>query len=99
MIDISDGLVADLGHLADASGVGLDLDVLPIGPGATAREALTGGEDYVLAFTAADDASVGTAFASLPPPIRIGTCVAATNVRRVLGRPFPDVGGWEHEWR
>jgi thiamine-monophosphate kinase len=98
MIDISDGLAADLGHLADASGVGLEVDVVPIGPGATEGEALTGGEDYVLAFTAADDDMVLAAFSGLTPPIRIGTCLPDPRVRRVLGRPFPNVGGWEHRW-
>jgi thiamine-monophosphate kinase len=99
MIDISDGLVADLAHLGDASGVGLEVDRLPIGPGATEEEALSGGEDYVLAFTAADTEAVTRAFAGLPPPTRIGTCGPDPGVRRVLGRPFPKVGGWEHEWR
>jgi thiamine-monophosphate kinase len=61
-VDISDGLVADLGHLAAASDVGvtLDLDALPvsaaansiIGDDETATLGLmTGGEDYELAFT------------------------------------------------
>ena len=52
MIDVSDGLCADLGHLADASGVGVALDQVPVGEGATLDEALTGGEDYELVFTA-----------------------------------------------
>jgi thiamine-monophosphate kinase len=99
MIDISDGLAADLGHIGDASGVGLDLDVLPQGPEATEVEALSGGEDYVLAFTAAHDGAVLAAFAELRPPIRIGTCLPDPGVRRVLGRPFPDICGWEHRWR
>ncbi len=98
MIDVSDGLAADLGHLAGASGVGVDVDSLPVGDGATADEALTGGEDYALAFTAPDDDAVLTAFAQLAPPVRIGTCLPDPGVRLVLGRPFPVVGGWEHRW-
>lgn len=63
-IDVSDGLVADLGHVATASGVGirLELDAIPHPPfelgaalGRTPRNlidlALGGGDDYLLAFT------------------------------------------------
>ncbi|HEX3425089.1 MAG TPA: thiamine-phosphate kinase [Acidimicrobiales bacterium] len=99
MIDVSDGLLADLGHLADASGVGLDVDSVPVGEGATEEEALTGGEDFVLAFTAADDSAVSEAFTRLAPPVRIGTCLPDAGVRRVMGRHFPSIGGWEHQWR
>jgi thiamine-monophosphate kinase len=63
-IDISDGLLADLGHLAAASGVGatVHVEALPTEPGFAdvaprvrgdaAELALTGGEDYELLFTA-----------------------------------------------
>ncbi len=47
-IDLSDGLAADLAHLAAASGVGVALDAVPVADGATAEEALAGGEDYEL---------------------------------------------------
>ncbi len=51
MIDVSDGLVADISHIADLSGVGFELLDVPVAPGATLAEALGGGDDYVLAFT------------------------------------------------
>lgn len=69
--DVSDGLVADVGHIAAASGVGIDLDLerLPLSPPgqawmdtrADAQDGLlqlaTGGDDYEIAFTvrAADE--------------------------------------------
>lgn len=50
MIDLSDGLATDARHVADASGVRLaiDLDRVPVAPGATLEQAVTGGEDYEL---------------------------------------------------
>jgi thiamine-monophosphate kinase len=53
-MDLSDGIASDLGHVCRASGVDAELDLacLPIAPGATLQQALTGGEDYELLFTA-----------------------------------------------
>ena len=52
MIDVSDGFALDLDRLAVASGVGVRLDEVPVALGATLDEALGGGEDYELVFTA-----------------------------------------------
>jgi thiamine-monophosphate kinase len=53
-IDVSDGLAQDLGHVLRASGVGarVELERVPVARGATPEEALAGGEDYELLFTA-----------------------------------------------
>ncbi len=59
-IDISDGLIADLGHILSASGVGarVRLDHIPLSPAYDAMRpvtgwdaALSGGDDYELCFT------------------------------------------------
>lgn len=60
-IDVSDGLLGDLGHLLRRSGVGarIDADAMPIGPALSLQPqslqrsfALNGGDDYELCFTA-----------------------------------------------
>lgn len=60
-IDVSDGFLADLGHICEASGVGaaVDVDRLPVSevvrakaaPEQRERWALAGGDDYQLCFT------------------------------------------------
>jgi thiamine-monophosphate kinase len=67
MLDVSDGLAADLGHLCAASDAGaeLDADAIPVDPAASAisaalggdalQLALEGGEDYELLFTVRPD--------------------------------------------
>ena len=66
-VDVSDGLCADLGHIASTSGVGIDLRLSDVPVSAAARRAiaqgavqieelLVGGDDYEIAFTAPVDA-------------------------------------------
>ncbi|MFN3310645.1 MAG: thiamine-phosphate kinase [Thermomonas sp.] len=92
-IDISDGLLADLAHIARASGVGAEIeaDALPASPAlgaAFATEAMrrlqaTGGDDYELCFTApvTQRAAVQALAARLGLPLaRIGRIVAGSGV-------------------
>ncbi|HRZ14220.1 MAG TPA: thiamine-phosphate kinase [Candidatus Omnitrophota bacterium] len=53
MIDISDGLSSDVGHLIRASGVGADIyaELVPAYPGVNLEHALNDGEDFELLFT------------------------------------------------
>ena len=86
MIDVSDGFSADLGHLLDASGVGVELVHVPVAREATEDQALGGGEDYELIFTLPPQAT--------PPSgsIRVGTITDDTTKRP------PVVPGWQHRF-
>jgi thiamine-monophosphate kinase len=67
-IDISDGLSVDLQHLCEESGLRAEVDaaLLPLGSGATLEDALHGGDDYELLFTAESDARVPGRIAGVP---------------------------------
>ncbi|MEP6739753.1 MAG: thiamine-phosphate kinase [Caldimonas sp.] len=110
-IDISDGLVGDLGHILKRSGVGaiVDVDALPRSavlagqPAAVQHECLlAGGDDYELVFTAAPErhrAVVDAANAAGIAVTRIGRIDAARGLRFVdrEGRAVPaDVGSFDH---
>ncbi|HWC40155.1 MAG TPA: thiamine-phosphate kinase [Acidimicrobiales bacterium] len=99
MIDVSDGLAIDVDRLAAASGVGVALAAVPTAEGATADQALGGGEDYELVFSAADPDAVAGAFAQagLRPPHRIGVCTGDRTERSLDGRRLEPTG-WEHDW-
>ena len=102
MTDVSDGLVADLGHIADASGVRIELEAARLDVPAKVREVgaalnvdplvwvLTGGDDYALAATFPRTTALSDAWTI------IGTVTEGEGVR-VDGRRWP-VGGHEH-WR
>ncbi len=102
-IDVSDGLLADLDHVCEASGVGaqVDLAALPASAAlasrfdAEARRAVqaTGGDDYELCFTAPPaqrDAIAALAGPCATPVTRIGRIVAGERVRALL----PDGSEW-----
>jgi thiamine-monophosphate kinase len=103
MIDLSDGLSSDLAHICRESGMGalLQPSAVPIGPGATVDDALAGGDDYELCFTAPDPAAVAEAFAAagLHLPAPIGTVIAGSEVLLTTpgGGTWPlPPSGWEH---
>lgn len=103
MIDLSDGLGVDLEHLCSASGVGIRVEAseVPLADAAGIDDALVGGDEYELCFTAPDRGLVVEAFdaAALERPTPIGTVTEV--LERVLvvadgtERPFEAVG-WEH---
>ncbi len=65
-MDLSDGLSLDLTRLCAESGVGAEIGPhLPIAPRASLREALHGGEDYELLFTASSRMRIPSEIAGL----------------------------------
>ncbi len=96
-IDVSDGLVADVVRLAEASGVGLDLDEPPAADGATPAEARGGGEEYELVVATPDPQRLAGAFAraGLRPPLPIGRCTGRAGEYSLAGGALP-AGGWRH---
>lgn len=101
MIDVSDGLIQDLSHIATASGVAIDVDpglleisqpvrdagrALDVDP---LRWVLTGGEDHALVacFPPAADLAEGWRV--------IGRVAAGVGVT-VAGRPYEGAGGHNH---
>ncbi len=86
-IDVSDGLALDAARLAQASGVRLDLDEVPVAPGATHDEAWHGGEDFKLLVTAPPRQRIEDA-------VRVGVVAAGAGVTEKGARVEPR--GWDH---
>jgi thiamine-monophosphate kinase len=110
MIDVSDGLLADLGHIAAASGVTIDVDPgalasAPMGltqlaaaAAATGRSA-PGEQALSWALTGGEDhCLVGTFPPGVVLPARWTVIGVARDGRGVLvgGRPYPGTSGWDH---
>lgn len=110
MIDVSDGLTTDLGHICEMSGVGADVHApaVPIHPDALNRPdalgaALSDGEDYELLFTLPQD-QAERLIADQPlgdvPVTRIGTVIAGSARSLVLAggrRQELPAKGWQHD--
>lgn len=108
-IDISDGLLADLGHICRASGVSAELDIEALPVAALARElapeqarelAATGGDDYQLCFTV-PKGDVPELERMNTGAVRIGTLIPASGEPQVLARRHgqswtPKHPGYQH---
>ena len=98
-IDISDGLAADLRHLAAASDVHIEIDAstIPIFPSASLAEALQGGDEYELVITSPtplDTEAFARRFAI--PLTEIGRVVSGPPTVDVRGARVADAKGYDH---
>ncbi len=93
MLDLSDGIAVDAGHLARRSGVRcvIDLRSVPLAPGATIAD-LAFGEDFELLAAVAPDGR-----AALPAGcVVVGRVEAGEGVELLLDGSPHSLGGWEH---
>ena len=110
--DVSDGLIADAGHIGDASGAGIeiDLDRLPLSapaaawlarqpdPAAARLHLATAGDDYEVVCTARPEAADGLMAGANTPLTVIGRVVEGQGTKVFSGGLAVPVvsSGWRH---
>jgi thiamine-monophosphate kinase len=102
-IDISDGLLADLGHILDASGVGatIELDKIPLSEQAATLHSrdedwtpiVSGGDDYELCFSVPQSKQSDIARISERLHLKM-TCIGVIEGRSGLRALLPDGSLW-----
>ena len=102
MIDISDGLLSDLGHVAARSGVAVDISPPPMDP--TLADAagllgvdpmqwvLTGGEDHAMVATFPPDVKLPARWTVIGEVLNPSALPQVT----VDGAPWTSKSGWDH---
>jgi thiamine-monophosphate kinase len=102
MIDVSDGLVADLGHIAKASEVCIDLDTgrFDIPDPLRAVAAATGADPMRFILTGGEDHALVATFplGAVPAEWQVIGVVMSEGEPGVLvdGSPLVGSGGWDH---
>lgn len=92
-MDLSDGLSLDLARLCTESGVGAEIGPhLPVAPRASLREALHGGEDYELLFTAPSRMRIPNEIAGLPVTAIGSITRDHPGIIQFAGRTLPSKG-------